>query len=134
MCASMVRATLRWRHTATKSHQRSESFWSLQVKRRSGLHKPVRDKTSSLVTLWLWVRGGALMTVGYYRRSEHGLCSITIEQDLCGISVPKAAAAGSRPRDGVRRGPRHCFSRAASRGRAGGNRHFLDVNGVEWGT
>src|SRR5262245_10855769 len=59
MCASMIRATLRWRHTATKSHQRSESFWSLQVKRRRELHKPVRDKTSCLVTLWLWVRGRA---------------------------------------------------------------------------
>src|SRR5262249_43643503 len=82
---------------------------------RSGLHKPVRDKTSSLVTLWLWVRGGALMTVGYYRRSEHGLCSITIEQDLCGISVPKAAAAGSRPRDGVRRGGKGRPHRAAAR-------------------
>ena len=44
------------------------------------------------------------MTVGYYRRSEHGLCGIRSEQDLCGISVPKAAAASLRPRDGVRGG------------------------------
>ena len=59
MCASLIPATLRWRHTATKSHQRSESFWSLQVKRRGGGHKPVRNKISPLVTLWLWVRGRA---------------------------------------------------------------------------
>src|SRR5262249_26210221 len=36
--------------------------------------------------------------VGYYMRSEHD------EHDLRGISVPKTAAAGPRPRDGVRRG------------------------------
>src|SRR5215510_733208 len=55
------------------------------------------------------------MTVGYYRRSEHGLCGIRSEQDLCGISVPKAAAAGPRPRDGVRRGGRGRPHRAAAR-------------------
>src|SRR6266446_4119610 len=39
-----------------------------------------------------------LSLVGYYRRSEHD------EHDLRGISVPKTAAAGPRPRDGVRGG------------------------------
>src|SRR6516225_8892844 len=49
MCASLIPATLRWRHTAAKSHQRSESFWSVQVICRRGLHKPVRSKISPLV-------------------------------------------------------------------------------------
>jgi len=53
MCASLIPATLRWRHTATKSHQRSESFWSIQVNCRRGPHKPIRSKISPLITLWL---------------------------------------------------------------------------------
>src|SRR5438034_5900186 len=42
------------------------------------------------------------MIIGYYRRSEH---------DLCGISISKAAAASPRQRDGLRgcgTGRSHC--------------------------
>src|SRR5262249_32851092 len=113
MCASLIPATLRWRLTATKSHQRLGNFWSVQVSCRRGLHELVRSKISPLVTLWVVV--GAPMTVGYYRRSEHGLCSNRSEQDLCGISLSKAAAAGPRPRDGVCGGGRGRPHSAAAR-------------------
>ena len=36
------------------------------------------------------------MTVGCNRRSEHGFCGIRSEQDICCISLPKAAAARSQ--------------------------------------
>src|SRR4029453_2646876 len=55
-----------------------------------------RDEVAATIVSTLW----APMIFGYYkgrRRSQH---------DLCGISVPKAAAAGPRQRDGVRGGGR----------------------------
>jgi hypothetical protein len=43
---STWRTVIKAAFAETKSQQRSESFWSVQVNCRRGLHKPVRSKIS----------------------------------------------------------------------------------------